>query len=77
MLNRKEGIVNYTNRKHKTVKLVFAKHDMEAFRKATNIKFKHSQIDSLTIDNDKSYNNYEFIERDLNTSIYFAHPYSY
>ncbi len=50
---------------------------MDSFRIATNHKFKHSKLNSLTVDNDKSYNNYEFIERDLQTSIYFAHPYSY
>ena len=77
MLNQKEGIINYTNRKHKTVKLIFAKHDMKAFRKATNIKFKHDILNSLTLDNDKTFNSYEAIEKDLATSIYFANAYHY
>jgi len=77
MLDRKEGIVNYTNRKHKTVKLIFAKHDMKSFRIVTNRKFKHATLNSLTLDNDTAYNCYEAIERDLRTSIYFANAYHY
>jgi IS30 family transposase len=50
---------------------------MKAFRKATNIKFKKDILNSLTLDNDKTFNSYEAVGRDLDASIYFANAYHY
>ena len=77
MLDRLSGIINFTNRRHKLVKLIYAIHNQEWFERSVYEIFKDLPIDSLTIDNDKSYARYEFIERNLKIDIFFAHPYHF
>lgn len=61
---RHTWIERIPNRKHAVV--------TRAFRRI----FKDINVKSLTLDNDISFSHWKFLERELNTTIYFTHPYS-
>ncbi len=74
---RSTGLLTHVDRKSRYTYIdLLANHKKETIKDRVNKNLKNKKIKTITYDNGVGFNDYEMIERDLDISIYFAHPYS-